>query len=133
MVSRLAPFQHAFVQRLSELGVAYEGSPIVEGAGKRYFDDSILGGNGIRSRFLLMLGNDAKPIVVDAAQELVASQPDVLALRPAQQEGTTLVRPGGYIAYESKHSGMDAIDSILALVHAQTRQTPAEPQRSAVA
>jgi 2-polyprenyl-6-methoxyphenol hydroxylase-like FAD-dependent oxidoreductase len=28
MVSRLAPFQHAFVQRLSELGVAYEGSPI---------------------------------------------------------------------------------------------------------
>ena len=134
MVSRLAPFQHAFVQRLSELGVAYEGSPIVEGAGKRYFDDSIRGGNGIRSRFLLMLGNDAKPIVVDAAQELVASQPDVLALRPAQQEGTTLVRPDGYIAYESKHSGMDAIDSILALVHAQTTQTPAaEPQRSAVA
>src|SRR4029077_12624319 len=134
MVSRLAPFQHAFVQRLSELGVAYEGSPIVEGAGKRYFDDSIRGGNGIRSRFLLMLGNDAKPIVVDAAQELVASQPDVLALRPAQQEGPTLVRPDGYIAYESKHSGMDAIDSILALVHAQTTQTPAaEPQRSAVA
>jgi len=29
---------------------------------------------------------------------------------------------------------MDAIDSILALVHAQTTQTPAaEPQRSAVA
>ena len=35
MVSRLAPFQHAFVQRLSELGVAYRGSPIVEGAGER--------------------------------------------------------------------------------------------------
>jgi len=32
MVSRLAPFQHAFVQRLSELGIAYHGSPIVEGA-----------------------------------------------------------------------------------------------------
>src|SRR5262249_31838605 len=30
MVSRLAPFQHAFVQRLSELGIAYPGSPIVE-------------------------------------------------------------------------------------------------------
>src|SRR5208283_5808862 len=35
MVSRLAPFQHAFVNRLSELGVAYRGSPIVEGAGNR--------------------------------------------------------------------------------------------------
>ena len=34
MVSRLAPFQHAFVQRLSELGIAYRGSPIVEGAGR---------------------------------------------------------------------------------------------------
>jgi 2-polyprenyl-6-methoxyphenol hydroxylase-like FAD-dependent oxidoreductase len=134
MVSRLAPFQHAFVQRLSELGIAYEGSPIVEGAGKRYFDDSIRGGNGILSRFLLMLGNDAKAIVVDAAQQLVASLPDVLAIRRVQHEGTTLVRPDGYIAYESKHSGMDAIDSILALVQAQTVQTPAaETERSAVA
>jgi 2-polyprenyl-6-methoxyphenol hydroxylase-like FAD-dependent oxidoreductase len=134
MVSRLAPFQHAFVQRLSELGIAYEGSPIVEGAGKRHFDDSIRGGNGILSRFLLMLGNDAKAIVVDTAQQLVASLPDVLAIRRVQHEGTTLVRPDGYIAYESKHSGMDAIDSILALVQAQTVQTPAaETERSAVA
>ena len=44
MVSRLAPFQHAFVQRLSELGIAYRGSPIVEGPGNRYFDDSLRGG-----------------------------------------------------------------------------------------
>ncbi|MGA7590395.1 MAG: NAD(P)/FAD-dependent oxidoreductase, partial [Candidatus Sulfotelmatobacter sp.] len=43
MVSRLAPFQHAFVKRLSELGIAYHGSPIVEGAGERYFDDSMRG------------------------------------------------------------------------------------------
>ena len=58
MVSRLAPFQHAFVQRLSELGVAYRGSPIIEGPGKRYFDDSLGGGKGIESRFLLFV--DAK-------------------------------------------------------------------------
>jgi 2-polyprenyl-6-methoxyphenol hydroxylase-like FAD-dependent oxidoreductase len=134
MVSRLAPFQHAFVQRLSELGIAYEGSPIVEGAGKRYFDDSIRGGNGIRSRFLLMLGNDAKPMVADAAQQLVASLPHVVALRSVPQEGITLVRPDGYIAYEAKHSSMAALDSILGLVQAQTAQTPtAEAERSAVA
>ena len=58
MVSRLAPFQHAFVQRLSELGIAYRGSPIVEGPGKRYFDDSMRGGNGISSRFLLVIGDN---------------------------------------------------------------------------
>ena len=63
MVSRLAPFQHAFVQRLSELGVAYRGSPIVEGPGKRYLDDSMRGGEGIRSRFLLLLGSDADSAV----------------------------------------------------------------------
>ena len=55
MVSRLAPFQHAFVQKLSELGIGYRGSPIVEGPGTRYFDDSIRGGDGIGSRFLLLL------------------------------------------------------------------------------
>ncbi len=62
MVSRLAPFQHAFVQRLSELGIAYKGSPMVEGAGERYFDNSMRGGNGIRSRFLLMVHNEPMPI-----------------------------------------------------------------------
>ena len=53
VLSHLTPFQHAFVQRLSGLGIAYEGSPIVEGGGERYFDDSLRGGEGIRSRFLL--------------------------------------------------------------------------------
>src|SRR5947199_7545318 len=73
MVSRLAPFQHAFVQRLSELGIAYRGSPIVEGAGKRYFDDSLRGGERIRSRFLLLLGGDAEPSFREAAKRLAES------------------------------------------------------------
>jgi len=134
MVSRLAPFQHAFVQRLSELGIAYEGSPIVEGAGKRYFDDSIRGGNGIRSRFLLMLGKDATPPVADAANQLATSLSAVIALRATEHEGTMLVRPDGYVAYEAKHSSVEAIDSINALVRVQTAQTTAvEPKRSAVA
>jgi 2-polyprenyl-6-methoxyphenol hydroxylase-like FAD-dependent oxidoreductase len=70
MVSRLAPFQHAFVQRLSELGIAYAGSPIVEGPGKRYLDDSMRGGRGIRNRFLLMLPDDAEPATAEAARRL---------------------------------------------------------------
>jgi hypothetical protein len=37
------------VQRLSELGIAYSGSPIIEGPGERYFDDSLRGGKGIGS------------------------------------------------------------------------------------
>ena len=33
MVSRLAPFQHAFVQRLSELGIAYPEARLSKGQG----------------------------------------------------------------------------------------------------
>ena len=73
MVSRLAPFQHAFVKRLSELGVAYGGSPIVEGAGERYFDESLRGGNGIRSRFLLIVGRDNAAPIQQAAREALRS------------------------------------------------------------
>jgi hypothetical protein len=58
MVSRSAPFQHAFVQRLSELGITYNGSPIVEGPGERYLDNSMGGGSGIGSRFLLLVDDD---------------------------------------------------------------------------
>jgi hypothetical protein len=60
LVSRLAPFQHAFVDRLSELGVVNRESPIVDGLATRYFDESLRGGHGIRSRFLLFI--DANPI-----------------------------------------------------------------------
>src|SRR5262249_49167479 len=78
MVSRLAPFQRAFVQMLSELGVAYRGSPIVEGAGERYFDDSIRGGDGIRSRFLLVFDSDAHSSAGKFAVELTESLEDIL-------------------------------------------------------
>jgi 2-polyprenyl-6-methoxyphenol hydroxylase-like FAD-dependent oxidoreductase len=87
----LAPFQHFFVQRLSELGVAYRGSPIVDGGGRRYFDDSIRGGNGIRSRFLLYAGNEGKP--------LAEAMPEVVEWRSAPPGAATLVRPDGYVAY----------------------------------
>jgi 2-polyprenyl-6-methoxyphenol hydroxylase-like FAD-dependent oxidoreductase len=121
MVSRLAPFQHAFVNRLSELGIAYRGSPIVEGPGKRYFDDSLRGGAGIRNRFLLLLNISADPSTKEAAQQLVQSFSDIVELRPTTHQGITLVRPDGYIAY-SAHSGENdaALKSVRALLELQT-------------
>jgi len=84
---------------LSELGVAYRGSPIVEGAGERWFDDSLRGGAGIRSRFLLLLGRDAAASTVAAAADLAALFPDVVEVRRGDRRGVTLVRPDGYVAY----------------------------------
>jgi 2-polyprenyl-6-methoxyphenol hydroxylase-like FAD-dependent oxidoreductase len=120
VVSRLAPFQHAFVQTLSELGVAYGGSPIVEGAGKRYFDDSVRGGNGILSRFLIVVGNDAEPSTTESAKQLSKSFADILEFRLGPGQGITLVRPDGYIAYAASSRDGNALQSIRSLLERLT-------------
>jgi 2-polyprenyl-6-methoxyphenol hydroxylase-like FAD-dependent oxidoreductase len=121
MVSRLAPFQHAFVQRLSELGIAYKGSPIVEGPGKRFFDDSIRGGEGISSRFLLFLNSDTAKPVQESARQLIEEFSDVAELRLSRHSGLTLVRPDGYTAYASMASELsDALRMVRSLMQKQT-------------
>jgi FAD binding domain len=129
MVSRLAPFQHAFVQRLSELGIAYRGSPIVEGAGKRYFDDSLRGGDGIRSRFLLVMDDGADSLISEAARQLAGSFGDIVELRSRQPwHDITLVRPDGYIAYSAdRHEGVAALKSVRSLLERQTQSSAGSP------
>lgn len=118
VVSRLAPFQHGFVQRLSELGVAYQGSPIVEGPGRRYWDDKLRGGKGIGSRFLLVIGENTPSSISVAAKGLCNSMSDIVELRQARREGVTLVRPDGYVAYSADH-GPAAIESIRSVLMRQ--------------
>ncbi len=120
MVSRLAPFQHAFVHRLSELDIAYRGSPIVEGPGKRYFDDSLRGGEGIRSRYLILLGRDADSSTKEAAQQLAASFSDVVELRLVPDKGVMLLRPDGYLAYSTDSDGPAALAEVRGLLQQQT-------------
>jgi hypothetical protein len=122
MVSGLAPFQHAFVQRLSELGIAYGGSPIIEGPGKRYLDDSMRGGKGIGSRFLVMIDEDQVSATRDAAKELCDSFSDIVELRSSRHPGIALVRPDGYIAHSVQHGdSVAALSSIRSLLERQTK------------
>jgi 2-polyprenyl-6-methoxyphenol hydroxylase-like FAD-dependent oxidoreductase len=120
MVSRLAPFQHAFVQRLSELGIAYQSSPIVEGPGKRYFDDSLRGGKGITSRFLLFLSNDAQSSTKLAAKQLAESLSNAVELRFTPNRGLLLLRPDGYIACSCPEVDATAFEVIRSVLHRQT-------------
>jgi 2-polyprenyl-6-methoxyphenol hydroxylase-like FAD-dependent oxidoreductase len=117
MVSDLAPFQHAFVRRLSELGIAYPGSPIVEGPGTRYWDDSMCGGTGIRSRFLLFVDDGADASERADVIELVDSLRDIVEIRSSPRPGITLVRPDGYIAFATQALGgatlMSSLRSVL--------------------
>ena len=101
VVSRLSVFQRRFVQNLSELSISYRGSPIIEGSGNRYWDDSLRGGKGIENRFLLLVGDDADQAARKAASQFCESSGDLVELRLARQPGMTLVRPDGYVAYAS--------------------------------
>lgn len=127
MVSRLAPFQHAFVQRLSELGITYHGSPIIEGPGERYFDESLRGGKGIRSRFVLVLGRDATSSTKATARQFADSFADIIDLRVGQKQGLMLVRPDGYVAYSSHKDDIAEFEAARAVLERQTkRQTHTE-------
>ena len=124
LLSRLAPFQHAFVDRLSELGVTYRNSPITGGPAARYFDESMRGG-GIRSRFLLFIDDAPEPVVRDAARELTRAFPDVVDLRTGRDADVTLVRPDGYVAYRAdRHGPMAALTAIRRLLERQTAESP---------
>jgi len=121
MVSRLAPFQHAFVNRLSELGIAYHGSAIVEGAGERFFDDSVRGGSGLRNRFLLLLTSEVQAASAQAAKQLADSFADVVEVRKTEQKGIMLVRPDGYVAYASHLlNGVGEVETARQVLERQT-------------
>lgn len=121
VVSQLNGFQRRFVQNLSELGISYAGSPIVEGAGSRYWDDSLRGGKGIANRFLLLLGGDAEEGATNAAMRFCESSGDLVELRRVRQPGMTLVRPDGYVAYAGVSSDSGAVlESMRSLLKRQS-------------
>lgn len=103
LLFRFPPFRHTMVERLSQLGVSYRGSPIVKGEGERYFDDTLRGGNGIGSKFLLMMRSETTSITKEA-QSLIDKMNDILELRTTPTESVRLVRPDGYIAFEAAES-----------------------------
>jgi 2-polyprenyl-6-methoxyphenol hydroxylase-like FAD-dependent oxidoreductase len=121
MVSRLAPFQHAFVERLSELGIAYRGSPIVEGPGVRYFDESMRGGKGIGSRFLLFANASGE----ETARELFGRFGNVLELRRSGHPGVVLVRPDGYVAYSADRADVSVLTGVSSVLEKQAKSTAA--------
>ncbi len=116
-VSHLPMFQHRFVERLSGLGIAYPESPIASGPGTRYFEDSMRGGEGIRSRFLLLLDSESKPSIMEAATRLSADFNELLETRASRETGIKLVRPDGYLAYAAGNgessTGLESVRKIL--------------------
>lgn len=112
LVSHLAPAEHAFVHRLSELGIAYNGSPIVEGPGKRYFAEWMRGGKGLE-HFVLQ-----HPPNVDV-NDLTNSFGDFLETKVDDAPGLRLIRPDGYLAFDSHRSDATAIRELREVLASQ--------------
>ena len=120
-VSRWAPFQHAFVRRLSGLGIDYHRSPIVAGPGTRFFDESVRGGHGIGSRFLLVSSDRAGAAAKDATNQFAESLHDIVELRVGHRDDTVLVRPDGYVAYAARRGReAESLASVRSLLAQQT-------------
>ena len=79
------------------------------------------GGEGIDNRFLVIVDDDSKPPVKEAARQLCESLDGIVELRLAAQPGVTLVRPDGYIAYSAhNHDSIAALGAVRSLVERQT-------------
>lgn len=117
LLLRIPPFRHAMVERLSQLGVSYAGSPIVEGKGERYFDETLGGGASICRKFLLVLGDRAGDSALDAARHLCAERADIVEVRRGGRHGVTLVRPDGYVGFEATSADGSAFSDMNALLH----------------
>ncbi|HEY6326811.1 MAG TPA: FAD-dependent monooxygenase [Candidatus Cybelea sp.] len=120
VVTHIPQLQHAFVQRLSGLGNSYKGSPIVDGAGRRYFDDSLRGGDGTGRRFILMVPAADTPTLT-AAKSAAERFSDVMELRSHDERDLLLIRPDGYVAYESGGSGSAALAAAEEVLRRQVR------------
>jgi 2-polyprenyl-6-methoxyphenol hydroxylase-like FAD-dependent oxidoreductase len=119
LVTRLPAFRRGLMMNLSGLGVAYGGSPIIDGGGERYFDESLRGGDGIKSRFLLLLGDDALKTDLEVAESLAGSWSHVLELRRSRTSGLMLVRPDGYVAYAARGGLSAGLQSVHGLLERQ--------------
>jgi len=121
VMSRTSTFKKRFVQSLSGLGISYAGSPIIEGTGNRFWDDSLRGGKGIENRFLLLLRDDAGISTKRAASQFCESFCDLVDLRYVRHAGMTLVRPDGYVAYAGAMNNTGAVlESMRPLLKRQT-------------
>lgn len=100
-VSHLSAFQHAFVNRLSGLGIAYRESPIVDGGGDRIFEDFMRNGQIPTMQFVLLVPEDESSNLRKSIESLVTDFSPVLTVRTTQRKTIQLTRPDGYLAFSS--------------------------------
>jgi 2-polyprenyl-6-methoxyphenol hydroxylase-like FAD-dependent oxidoreductase len=106
IVAHVPTLREAFTERLSGLGIKYQGSPVIVGSGRRYFDTWLRSGN-ILSKFVVV-GSEAD---TPALREFATNSADVVDFQLTSEPGVALVRPDGYVAYEAARVGPHEIQT----------------------
>ena len=125
LLTRMDSFRRLFVQTLSELSVGYAHSPIVEGKGARAVDAPIVAANATRlyqrlgDRFVLLLPRAHAPDFEALVARFGAAVIEVA--ERAGNEGAQLVRPDGYVAFESKNASDREARAVAAVLEKQLR------------
>lgn len=119
VATHIPRFRQLFVDRLSGLSTAYGGSPLVEGDGRRFFDDQLRGGVFGR-QYLLLLPQTA----VEAGAGISARFSGAVEVRSNPDARLLLVRPDGYLAYQASHADERAFHRVENLLAAQLRKRP---------
>lgn len=101
-VARLSPVQQRMAEQLTELDIAYPGSPLSVGAGRRMpgaLQADLRIGGGRLPRLTLLHPRR------HAVAALAAEWPGLVQALEAAVERPTLVRPDGYVALETEDFG----------------------------
>ena len=100
MLTELDWFKRSFVATLTELSVGYPNSPVVEGKGGRAADEPLEGGarlyEQLGERFVLLTPRDTPLDELSARYSATVARAAHL-----KAGGMRLIRPDGYIAFES--------------------------------
>ena len=101
ILTRLDSFKRRFVDTLTELSVRYAQSPVIVGKGRRALDEPLADG----ARLYECLGDGFVLLAPQHAPALdrVLARYSVTVARKAhlQKDGLRLIRPDGYVAFES--------------------------------
>ena len=132
IVSRIPAFRHAIVERLSGLGLTYSG-PIIHNSGKRFLADVMRDGQIAGARFLLFLTKTASAPLLEASRNTAASFNGLLVFHASKDEKTRLVRPDGYIAFESENESSGDVCQLIRALLGRMLSIDGKPESSATA
>lgn len=119
IVTGISGLRRSFVRRLSQLGVQYRGSPVIEGKGQRFFGAPVRDGR-INGRFLLLVGATVDAAAAATLHSACADFGDCVELHRGDHRGILLVRPDGYVAFSSGASqASSVIPRLRAALHTQ--------------